>query len=417
MGPVILPAWPPAAERTGPVQSTVPLRSRWLVPLAFLAFVSLGLPDGVLGVAWPWLRRSFERPVDHLGLILLAVMAGRLVSSFGGGILLARLGVGRLVMASALLISASAAVWAVTPVWLPVLLGALLWGLGAGGIDAGLNAYAAAHFSPRATTWVHACWGLGAMLGPLAMTATLASGQGWRVGYAELAAAVLPAALAFWLTRGLWETPPREDIGAATLSGASLLEALGQGGVRANAVLFFFYTGVESGAGRWAYTLLTESRGMGTEAAGLIASAYWGSLSVGRLAFGALAHHVRPVRLLQVATASVPVLALLVWATRSPLGSSAALLGLGLLLAPIFPLLIAETPSRVGERHAAHAVGIQIAAATVGADTLPALVGVLMSRLGLEALGPALVGLSLLLLLLHAVRTARTQRPRGGRPA
>ena len=386
----------------------MPLRSRWLVPLAFLAFASLGLPDGVLGVAWPSLRRSFERPVDHLGLILLAVMAGRLVSSSGNGILLARLGVGRLVTASALLIGASAVAWALTPVWLPVLLGALLWGLGAGGIDAGLNAYAAARFTPRVTTWVHACWGLGAMLGPLAMTATLASGRGWRTGYLELAAALLPVALAFWLTRGLWETPPREDIGAATPSPSTLLQAVGDAGVRANAVLFFFYTGVESGAGRWAYTLLTESRGMGAEAAGLVASAYWGSLSAGRLAFGALAHHVRPARLLQVATACVPVLALVVWATRSSFGSSAAFLGLGLLLAPIFPLLIAETPSRVGERHAAHAVGIQIAAATVGADILPALVGVLMSRLGLEALGPALVGLALLLLVLHVRRPGPT---------
>jgi len=375
-----------------------------MVPLAFLAFVGLGMPDGVLGVAWPSLRRSFDRPLAHLGLILLAVMAGRLVSSFGGGTLLARLGVGRLVMASALLIAASAAIWAVTPVWPPVLLGALVWGLGAGGIDAGLNAFAAAHFTPRVTTWVHACWGLGAMLGPLAMTATLASGLGWRVGYLEMAAVLLPLAVAFWLTRRLWETPPREDIGAATISGATLLDALLHRGVRANAVLFFLYTGVESGGGRWAYTLLTESRGMGAEAAGLVASAYWGSLFVGRLAFGALAHHVRPARLLQVATAGVPVLAVLLWATRAPLGSSAALLALGLLLAPIFPLLIAETPSRVGERHAAHAVGIQIAAATVGADTLPALVGVLMSRLGLEALGPALVSLSLLLFLLHARR-------------
>ena len=370
------------------------------MPVAFLAFVSLGLPDGVLGVAWPSLRRSFDRPLDHLGAILLAMMAGYLFSSFCTGLLVARLGVGRLLLASGLLVAASAAAWAATPVWPPVVLGAVASGLGAGAIDAGINAFAAARFTPRLITWLHACWGLGAMLGPMGMTAALASGLGWRGGYAGLAACLLALALCFHLTRGLWNTPAP---GGATssLPVGSLRGALRLPRVRAGAAVFFLYTGIEASAGQWAYTLLTESRGMSPQAAGLAASVYWGSIFAGRIGFGALAHHVPPALLLRLSIAAAPLLALALWLTRGPAAAFAALSGLGLLLSPVFPLLIAATPARVGEAHAAHAIGFQVAAATLGAGTLPAAAGVVMRRAGLEALGPFLLASSVLLLLLH----------------
>ena len=376
-------------------------RQGWLVPLAFLAFVSLGLPDGVLGVAWPSLRRSFDRPIDQLGLILLATMAGYLASSFCAGAVLERLGVGSLLVASGLLVAASAAAWAATPWWALILAGALVSGLGAGAIDAGINAFAAARFTPRLITWLHACWGLGAMLGPLVMTAVVAAGPGWRWGYALLAATLVAMAACFRLTLGLWELPASEAPSPGRGAASSLREALREPRVRGNALLFFLYTGAEASAGQWAFSLLTESRGMTTAAAGLAASTYWGSIFAGRLAFGALAHHVAPARLLRVGMAGAPLAALVVSLTRSGGGGFAGLFALGLLLAPIFPLLIAETPARVGERHASHAIGFQISAATLGAGTLPAAAGVLARHAGLESLGPFLLGATVLLLALH----------------
>jgi fucose permease len=387
-------------------------RGRWLVPLAFLAFVSLGLPDGILGVAWPSMRRSFDRPVEQLGAVLLATMAGYLASSFSAGAILARAGVGRLLAGSGLVVAASATIWTAASAWPPVLLGAVLSGLGAGAIDAALNAFAARRFSARAVTWMHACWGLGAMAGPLLMTAALSSGLGWRWGYATLAATLVALSLGFRLTRGLWDSPAGEASDAPSglapsHSRPSFRGALEDGGVRRNVLVFFVYTGIEATAGQWAYTLLTESRAVAPAAAGVAASCYWGSIFVGRLAFGALAHHVPPSTLLRASMAAAPLAALLVAVSRSaPLGF-AGLFALGLALAPIFPLLISETPSRVGEHHASHAIGFQISAATLGAGTLPALVGVLMSRVGLEALGPALLAATLLLLLLHG----RHERP------
>ncbi len=245
--------------------------SRALVALGFLAFVSLGLPDGVLGVAWPSLRRAFGRPIDQLGLILLATTAGYLASSFAAGAVLARTSLGRLLVASSLLVAASAAAWAATPWWPPVLVGALLAGLGAGAIDAGINAFAAARFGPRVVTWLHACWGLGAMAGPAAMTALLASGASWRAGYALLAATLVAMALAFSLTLGLWSLSA--GAAATPVPAAGLRDALGSSRVRTNALLFFLYAGTEATAGQWAYSLLTESRGWVPAAAGAAASA------------------------------------------------------------------------------------------------------------------------------------------------
>jgi len=140
---------------------------------------------------------------------------------------------------------------------------------------------------------------------------------------------------------------------------------------------------------------------MSAAAAGLAAATYWGSIFAGRLAFGAVAHHVSPARLLRLGMAGAPLAALVVCLTRTGAGAFAGLFALGLLLAPIFPLLIAETPARVGERHAAHAIGFQISAATLGAGVLPAAAGLLARRAGLESLGPFLLAAALLLLLLH----------------
>jgi fucose permease len=375
--------------------------------LAFLAFVSLGLPDGVLGIAWPSLRHSFDQPIDRLGWILLAGTAGYLVSSFAAGALIERLGVGRLLVLSSLLVAASATAWAVAPFWGLIVGFACLSGLGAGAIDAGINAFAAARFSPRTITWLHASWGLGAMLGPLGMTAVISVDAGdWRAGYLLLAASLGLLAACFYSTLGLWALPAAYEPGSTASARGSLREALGEPRVRGNALVFFLYTGIEASAGQWAFTLLTESRGMPATSAGLAASAYWASLFAGRVAFGVATPHVPPATLLRLGLGGAPLAALALCLTRSGAGGAAALFGLGLLLAPIFPLLIAATPARVGDRHASHAIGLQVSSATLGAGVLPAAAGVLVRHAGLEVLGPFLLAAAALLALLHASHRA-----------
>src|SRR5262245_42399715 len=186
-----------------------------LVPIAFLAFVSLGLPDGVLGVAWPSIRRAFGLPISQLGVLLSAAMSGYLLSSFGSGAVVARIGIGRVLLACSGLTAVSTATYALAPAWPGMIAAGGAAGLGAGGIDAAINAFAAVRFSPRVVTWLHASYGVGAMAGPLVMSAALTSGFGWRWGYGLIACALAAMALCFAATAKLWQAAPSAGATAA----------------------------------------------------------------------------------------------------------------------------------------------------------------------------------------------------------
>jgi MFS family permease len=183
----------------------------FLAALAFLAFISLGLPDGLLGVSWPSIRAGFGLPLDALGLLLAFTTAGYLTSSFSAGRILRALPIGTVLALSTAAAATALLGFALTPAWpLMVVLG-FLAGLGGGAVDAGLNAYGAANFSARVLNWLHAFFGLGTTLGPLIVTAVLSSGFSWRWSYVVVGSAQVLLALTFYLTRGRWLREFRVD--------------------------------------------------------------------------------------------------------------------------------------------------------------------------------------------------------------
>jgi fucose permease len=385
---------------------------RLLAALAFAAFVSLGLPDGLLGVAWPSIRRTFDLPLSQLGSLLALIMAGYLSSSFLSGTLVARWGVGRLLLWSNVTMVVSCAGYALAPHWWVTLLCGLLAGLGAGAIDAGINAYIAAHFPARVMSWLHGSWGLGAALGPIIMTAVLVGGQVWRMGYALVALLLAALAVAFARTRALWDDPGAVSSGATIVTPpamAGMGETLARPAVWLHLLFFFLYTGLEGSAGQWAYSILTEARGMEPATAGVWVGAYWGSLTAGRFACGVIAPRVSTDTLLRVCTAIAPLGAGLLWFDRG----APALFGLcllGFVLAPIFPLTISATPGRLGSGYAAHAIGFQVSAACVGGAALPAAGGFLARTYGLEAITAFQLSVAVVLLALHEAVMAMARR-------
>jgi fucose permease len=385
-----------------------------LLAIALVAFVSLGLPDGVLGVAWPSIRRSFDLPPAQLGLLLTTAMLGYVASSFSSGAVVARMGVGRLLFWSSALMVANSVAYALAPVWGVMVAAGLLAGLGAGAIDAGINTFAAVRFSPRLVSWLHAAYGVGAALGPLLMTAALATSGGWRGGYALIGALLALMAVAFRLTRRKWDTRPPEADAEASAGPAlapRLLETLVRPRVWLNLALFFVYTGLEVSAGQWTYSLLTEARGISPGAAGGWIAAYWGGLAAGRIVSGALSGRIAAGTILRVATLGAVVSTLTLWHDPGMRVGLLALPVLGGCLAPIYPLLIAETPRRLGASHAAAAIGFQVAAAYVGTAAIPGLIGLFATAHGLGAIAPALFSTALLLLLLQEL-TCRAAVPR-----
>ncbi|MGW2621501.1 MFS transporter [Micromonospora taraxaci] len=396
--------------------STTPPRPRAsLLLLAYLGFVSLGLPDGLLGVGWPSIQGDFDVPTEAVGWVLTAGTVGYLTSSVLAGFTLARVGVGALLAGSTLLASLALTGYSVSPV-LAVLVGcALLLGLGSGAVDSGLNAYAAGAFGPRHMNWLHAFFGLGVAIGPLIMTGVLSVGLAWRWGYGIVAAAQLVLAIAFALTVRAWQrgVPVDTAVDAAGTEAAGIApaasavvrvpvrETLRLPAVWSGTLAFALYVAIEVSTGLWAFLLLTEGRGLSAAVAGGCVSAYWGSLFVGRIVQGVVAERLGSSLVLRASLAGMAVGAALI---AIPGPAALAVLGLvvvGFAAAPVFPLLTLTTADRVGPAHTDRAIGLQIGASGIGAALVPAALGVLIGNTSVEVLGSALVVLALGLIALY----------------
>lgn len=389
----------------------------FLALLAFLAFVSLGLPDGLLGVSWPSLRADFALPLDSLGLLVAISTAGYLVSSFLSGRLLKVMSIGTVLAVSTLAAATALLGLSLTHAW-PVLLAfGLLAGLAGGAVDAGLNAYGASHFSARVLNWLHASFGVGTTLGPLIVTAVLSSGNVWRWSYVIVGSGQLLLALTFFLTRGRWIEV--KEVGSASgplTTTARTRDTLRRPVVWLGMATFFVYAGVEVVAAQWSYSLLTLQRGVPVTTAGLLIGLYWGSLMVGRVLFGIVADRVPLVLTLRLCITASVAGALLLWLEPTRLLSYIGLMLIGFSIAPIFASLISLTPRRVGREHADNAIGFQISSAGMGGASLTALVGVVAASVGLEAIGVSIVALTVSLFVLYGV-LMRAGRDRAVRDA
>jgi fucose permease len=379
---------------------------RLLVLLSGLAFISLGLPDGLLGVAWPSIRAFFDRDLDALGSLLIAATGGYVASSFASGRVLRHANLGVVLAVSCLLtaIALLGYVWSMH--WASIVALAVVLGLGGGAIDAALNTYAATNHGPRTLNWLHACYGIGAALGPMVMTAVLERGIHWQRGYAIVGLAQLALAGSFALTLKMW---PRTSATGAAAAGeivTTIRGTLGLPAARLAIATFIAYAGVEASFGAWTYTLLTAGRGMSPIEAGTAVSLFWGSLTAGRLIAASGGGFVVVGRMLNVAVTSVAVGAVLVWMSDTPTWTLIGVAIVGCACGPIFPTLVATTPARLGATHTANAVGLQIAAAALGLSLVPAFVGIVADAAGVETIATLLVALALLLVVVYRLLDA-----------
>jgi fucose permease len=375
--------------------------ARSLAALGLGGFVVLGLPDGMLGTAWPSMRATFHQPLGSLGLIMVLATAGNLATSLSVGRLLHRFGVGRLLIAAGLVAALGATVFAAAPHWWMVLVGAFLFGAAAGLLDTGLNTVVALSGRLRLLNMLHGAYGVGSALGPVVVTAAVLW-TSWRPAYVLVIGLELLLAFGWWQTRSRWPAdPPPEpaneavggvgvDVGGPASDGEAepvhlrLLIALG-------ITMFFLYTGLESMAGQWAASFFRGSLGMSAGAAGAAVFVYWGSLTVARFGVAIPRRTPNPEILVRVGCAGALVASALIWWAPSVTVVVVAFAVMGAALAPVFPALVSLTPVRIGRAKAQHAIGWQIASANVGAAGLSATTGVVLQHLGLTALGPCLV--------------------------
>ena len=383
-----------------------------LIVLAYIAFISLGMPDGLFGVAWPSIRETFGLRLDSIGAFFFAGTTGYMLSSFFSGKIISRLGVGGTLAASCALTASALLGYTLVPSWWMMVSLAIASGLGAGAIDAGLNTYVASHFGEGLMQWLHASFGFGVTLGPIIMTTGLTLFNTWRLGYQVVGIAQLLLATSFLLTMRLWRDTDAphatEQERHLTDYSTPFQETLQSSAVWLNLLLFFLYTGAEFSFGSWTYSLLTLSRNVPVEVAGLWAGSYWATFTIGRILAGLLTRRFGMSNLLKAGFLMALAGSVLLWWNPFPQASILAVSVIGFAIAPIFPGLVSGTSVRVGERHAANTIGMQIAAAGLGGAVVPSLAGVLAQNVSLEAIPVYLVGVFILLTLLYL----STSRPR-----
>lgn len=395
-----------------PPMLTKQRRSRiGLLLLAYLAFIALGLPDGLLGVAWPSMRASFLQPLDALGMLMITGTIGYLTSSFMSGKLITQFGVGKLLAASCALTGLVLIGYTMAPAWWVMVALGTFAGLGAGAIDAGLNTYIATNFGDRPMQWLHASYGVGITLGPIIMTAGLRYMDTWRSGYVVVGAGQLILAVCFLLTISLWHRPSNLSGGVEkpqiTDVKTPFSSSLREWRVWLSVILFWFYTGAEVTLGSWAYSLLTEGRGIDPQTAGIWAGSFWGTFMVGRILAGIITKRVGGHRLLVISMSGGLLGAFLLLWNPADIVSLIGVVLFAFSLAPIFPGLISGTRTRVGERHAVNTIGMQMGAAGFGAAVLPALGGVLARRISLEIIPIYLIILLAILFGLYLLSMKR----------
>lgn len=363
----------------------------------------MSIPGGMLGVAWPSMRETFAVPLDALGTLLLVSTGGHICMSFLFGWLNDRLGFGKLLLGSNVLVVIGLLGYLLSPGWWPLVGVGFISGMGLGAIDSGLNAYFAVNHNARLMNWLHACFGLGVTIGPMIMTAVLTRNLSWRVGYGVAVGLQLLVVVLMVLTQHRWpqvgESAGGDDAGGETAVSASSIFRMGI--IWLSMGVFFLVAGHESAVGNWIFTLLNEGRGVAVATAGLWTSLYWGSFTIGRIFFGLFADRMDTNRLLRINLLAVAAGTALIWLNLTHWLTFAGLAVVGFALAPIFPLLVLETPRRISARFANSAIGFQVGAAGIGLSVFPGLTGIFAERFGIESIGSSLLLWAVLLFGLH----------------
>ncbi|MDO4973649.1 MAG: MFS transporter [Eubacteriales bacterium] len=378
-----------------------------LLAIIYLAFISLGLPDSLLGSAWPVMRLQFGAPLPLAGLISMIIAGGTILSSLLSERLTRRFGAGRVTAVSVAMTAAALFGFSVSPN-VPVLcLWALPYGLGAGAVDAALNNYVALHYRSRHMSWLHCFWGVGASISPYIMSAALHLSGRWELGYRAVSLIQVVLTALLFLSLPLWRTVQSSDGEEEARPLLGLRGALRIRGVPAVLLAFFAYCGAETTAGLWASSYLVEARGVGAQTAAGFASLFYLGITFGRFLNGFAAERLGDGRLIRIGAAGMGLGVLLIaLPLRTPLPALAGLLLFGLGCAPVYPSIIHATPFRFGAENSQAVIGIQMASAYVGSTFVPPLFGLLAGTVTIR-LYPFYMGAFLLLLVWMNARADR----------
>ncbi|MDE2858428.1 MAG: MFS transporter [Chloroflexota bacterium] len=379
--------------------------------IAYLIFIAIGLATGLLNIAWTFIQPTFAVSLDSLGTLLSAAMLGGLIAAFLCGSLINRFTIASVLVSGVVIAGLGMLGYAIAPIWIALLLAAFIASIGKGTIDAGINIFVASNYGASQMNWLHACWGIGLTFAPGLVTfLVLDLEAGWQLGYVIMGGVILLLGLSILITLPLWKLKKTKRSSSEEIaSKAPLRETLKRPIVWISLLYFFLYGGIEIGTGQLANTLFVEARGIPQETSSAWVSAYWGSFTIGRMLMGLLAFRLGDRTLLNISFALTVAGALLLFANVAEFSSFAGLLALGFGLAAQFPILILQTPRRVGAEHASNAIGFQVGCAGLGGAALSGVAGIFAENFAIELIS-AFIFLGALLSLVIYQLMARWEK-------
>ena len=378
-----------------------------LLAIIYISFISLGLPDGLLGAAWPSMAPELSAPISYAGLVAMIISIGTISSSLLSERLTFYLGTGKVTAISVAM--TAAALWGFSSCdsfW-QLCIWAIPYGFGAGSVDAGLNNYVALHYTSRHMSWLHCMWGVGATVGPYIMGLVLSNGGHWTLGYRSVGAIQIVLSIGLFLSLPLWKERKQEmDKKQENTKPLTLKEIFGIPGAKEVMIAFFCYCAIEQTAGLWASSYLNLHKGVAPETAAFFASMFFIGITIGRAMNGFLTIKFSDTQLIRMGMSIVLVgIAVMLL----PMGEIMSIMGLiliGLGCAPVYPCVIHSTPYHFGEDKSQAIIGVQMASAYVGTCLMPPLFGLISQKY--MAFYPYFLAIFLLLMVVMFVILQKT---------
>ncbi len=383
-----------------------------LLAIIYLAFISLGLPDSLLGAAWPSMYPEFQVPVSYAGIISMVIALGTVISSLMSDRLTKRLGAGLVTAISVAMTALALFGFSFSHSFWMLILWSIPYGLGAGSVDAALNNYVALHYKSRHMSWLHCMWGVGASAGPYIMGFALSHGQNWNGGYRYIGILQVILTFILFISLPLWK---KEKKDAASESDATsdhiltLREIFAIPGAKSVMLMFFCYSAIEQTSGLWASSYLVLHKGVAPETAATFASLFYIGITIGRAISGFITMKLNDTQMIRLGQG---IILLGVLALFLPLGSTMSLIGfilIGLGCAPIYPCIIHSTPDHFGADRSQAIIGVQMASAYVGTCLMPPVFGLIANNITVALLPVYLILFLILLSVMHEILIQKTR--------
>ena len=378
-----------------------------LLAIIYLSFISLGLPDALLGAAWPIMCNEFTVPVSYAGGISLIIAIGTVVSSLQSDRMTKWLGSGKVTAFSVATTAVAILGFSISREYWQLCLWAIPYGLGAGSVDASLNNYVALHYASRHMSWLHSMWGLGASIGPYIMGYALSGGMGWNTGYGIIAVIQTVLSAVIFLSLPLWKNRRDESgAGAEKAKPLSLRQIVSIRGAKEVMLAFFCYCALEQTCILWGSSYFVLQHGLDEETAASLAALYMLGLTSGRFLNGFLTYKINDTNLIRLGEGFIAVGVVIMLLPFGHLSAMVGLVLMGLGSAPVYPCIIHSTPDHFGEENSQALIGVQMASAYVGICCMPPLFGILANHIGVFLL-PWYTGGILLVMVLMCERLNR----------